>query len=183
MSEHRAAVRVRAATPDDATAIGRAHVAAWRSAYVGQLPQALLDSLDPAQSAEGWRRLVDRDDGDGGGGALLVAEIDGAVVGFASLGAHRDGGREGVLYAVNVHPDSWGLGAGAALLDAVETALAKRGFERATLWVLPGNQRARRFYERNGWLSDEVLQHEVLGGVLVEELRYSIALAGPQAPE
>ena len=52
------------------------------------------------------------------------------------------------------HPRSWGAGHGSALHEAAMDHLAKEGFGEAVLWVLEGNERARRFYERRGWRAD-----------------------------
>lgn len=43
--------------------------------------------------------------------------------------------------------------ADAAALAAVGH-LAANGFRSVVLWVLAGNRRARRFYERHGWRAD-----------------------------
>jgi RimJ/RimL family protein N-acetyltransferase len=57
-------------------------------------------------------------------------------------------------------------------MAAALTALSEAGYRRAVLWVLAGNARARRFYERAGFAADgaeNVLTG--LGGVL--EVRYA----------
>ena len=54
--------------------------------------------------------------------------------------------RDDELSHLYVHPDAIGRGIGRALLEHVK-ALRPRGFE---LWVFQQNERARRFYERNG---------------------------------
>ena len=91
-------------------------------------------------------------------GAVLVAERDGVVTGFANL--------------INVDPDAWGTGAGRALLQAVQAELARLGFEEAVLWVLPANARARRFYEIAGWACDGTERTMEVLGVVVPEVRY-----------
>jgi GNAT superfamily N-acetyltransferase len=79
----------------------------------------------------------------------------------------------GELYAINVDPDHWGTGVGTALLGAAIERLAAFGFMRAILWVHPGNQRARAFYEREGWEADGVDRDQEVLGVMVPETRYS----------
>ena len=56
--------------------------------------------------------------------------------------------RDGELGRLHVHPDHWHEGVGRALHDAAAAAGA------TTLWVIDANERARRFYERNGWVLD-----------------------------
>jgi len=84
--------------------------------------------------------------------ATFVAEAEGEVVGFASVGECREPGSEdGELYAIYLDQTRWGHGVGRSLLEQAERSLRDAGFEAALLWVLEGNARAIRFYERAGW--------------------------------
>jgi L-amino acid N-acyltransferase YncA len=107
------------------------------------------------------------------GPGFLVAEEDGAIIGFAIFGACRDADLAGwgQLNAIYVAPDAWRRGVGASLLDESCARLATLGFERAALWVLRDNLRARRFYEKHGWVL-EGAEKERDFGVPVFEVRY-----------
>ena len=81
-------------------------------------------------------------------------------------------GQVGEVYALYVIPDWWSTGTGRSLMCCAVAALSDAGYQRAVLWVLEANARARRFYERVGWVADgssSVLTG--LGGVV--EVRYS----------
>ena len=81
-------------------------------------------------------------------------------------------GEVGELYALYVAPAWWSAGAGRALMGSVLAALEAERYRRVILWVLAGNARARRFYDRAGFAPDggtNILTG--LGGVL--EVRYS----------
>jgi GNAT superfamily N-acetyltransferase len=95
---------------------------------------------------------------------MLVAEEAGEIVGLANVGVDE-------LYALYVHPDHWGSGAGQALLDRVHELLAET-CEEAVLTVMTVNARARRFYERNGWELTETLVEPHFGGEPTEVCRY-----------
>jgi GNAT superfamily N-acetyltransferase len=58
------------------------------------------------------------------------------------------------LNGLYVRPEAWGTGVAAELHDRAVEALRANGVERARLWVLEHNGRARRFYERRGWAPD-----------------------------
>jgi GNAT superfamily N-acetyltransferase len=58
------------------------------------------------------------------------------------------------LDALYVRPAAWGPGVAARLHDRAVEALRVAGVRRARLWVLEENRRARRFYERRGWILD-----------------------------
>jgi GNAT superfamily N-acetyltransferase len=168
-------VTVRHARVPDAPAIGWVRVRAWQAAYRGQMPDDYPDGLRPEERAASWarglRREPDRD-------AMLVAEDNGHLVGFALVGPAQDPAGAGQLYAINVDPDHWGKGAGRALLAAARAELVRLGYTEAVLWVLPGNARARRFYELAGWADDAAQRTGEAWGVEFTEMRYRRRLPG-----
>jgi ribosomal protein S18 acetylase RimI-like enzyme len=147
-------VRVRDARPDDAAAIASIHVRCWQHAYVGIVPQALLDGLDVGSRQAMWERALGGDSPERG--ATLVSEDEhGAVTGFVQVGASQgDDADLGVLYAIYLEPDVIGTGVGRALLTEAVERLRAAGFTRACLDVLPANERARRAYEAGGWRAE-----------------------------
>jgi ribosomal protein S18 acetylase RimI-like enzyme len=142
-------ILLRAATVADAHAIADLHVRAWRAAYDGLLPRAMLDGLSVAQRTAMWSRNASDPEAH-----VVVAQswADAAgIVGFVAYGACRDDDAApdtGEIYALYVEPDRIGTGLGRTLLGHAEADLRARGCRAATLWALAANQRARRFYER-----------------------------------
>jgi ribosomal protein S18 acetylase RimI-like enzyme len=63
----------------------------------------------------------------------------------------KTGPRIGELESIGVVQERRGEGIGSALLDAVERELAELGVDDLILGVLPGNEGARRLYERRGF--------------------------------
>lgn len=166
---------IRAAAGDDAPAMGAVHVRAWQSAYRGVMPDAYLDALSAEERSEMWRSILGRHDGS----PVLVAVLDGQVVGFATVGVERTEGEPstlGELYAMNLDPDVWGRGIGRALLHRATDELVRLGFADAVLWVVPENRRARALYESEGWHADGAVATEVILGVTVTDIRYRKAL-------
>src|SRR4051812_10127189 len=142
-------MRIRAATGADADAIARVQERGWRVAYRHVFPAEELDRGGFIQASR-WRERLERPPT---GWATFVAERDGSVVGFVSVGPSRDERGLGELYAIYVDPDEWSTGTGRALIERAEEHL--RGhYEEVALWVLEDNPRARRFYERAGWAPD-----------------------------
>jgi GNAT superfamily N-acetyltransferase len=146
---------VRWATVEDARAIAAVHIASWRAAYRGLVPDRILDELTIEGRRRDWRGWL----AEGGKRQdTLVAERDGGIEAFCTLEmpsreANEPDGVAGIpaLYA---HPDAFGRGAGPALMDAAIEAMRGRGYREAILWMLEGNQRAEAFYERRGWKRD-----------------------------
>ena len=162
---------VRWAGVEDAPAIATIHVQSWQVAYRGLVDQEYLDGLEPADRLPRWRQgLAEYVWPDRG---TLVAEQDGAVVGFA----HLSTGDEAELHAIYVRPDAWGTGAGRALMAAAETRLAEAGCHDVVLWVLATNERARRFYAKAGWHADGGEAPHDVGGVAHTVVRYRRSLS------
>ncbi len=174
-------IEVREAQVEDAEGIGSVHVRAWQHAYAGLMPQEFLDRLDVARGARHWRAVLSGEVEWEGGSTVdaLVALRDGTVAGFVVAGSSRDPDVDesiGELHAINVDPDHWGTGVGAALFEAAEARLRAAGYRRATLWVVDGNTRARRFYERYGWAPDGTEKVDDRFGPSIVEVRYAVDL-------
>jgi GNAT superfamily N-acetyltransferase len=159
-------VRIRIATEADALAIESIRVRGWQSAYRHVFPPDDLDAL-PVDAGR-WRPRLETPPK---GWTTFVAESNGNVVGFASVGPSRDEEGIGELYAIYVDPDVWSTGAGRALMGRAEQQLRSE-YETASLWVLEDNPRARTFYERAGWAADGDWKAEERFGVRAVEVRY-----------
>jgi hypothetical protein len=86
MEESRSA-RIRLAGAEDAEAIARVRVETWRAAYAGIMPADFLASISVETDTPRWRQRIE--EGPQSGSFVLVAEVDGEVVGFASSGPER----------------------------------------------------------------------------------------------
>jgi GNAT superfamily N-acetyltransferase len=175
-----AQIVVRRATVADADAIGSIHVRAWQAGYRGTMPDDFLDGLNIPDRQSQWRRGLSEPVGDR---VTTVVEdpADGRVCGFCTVGdlrgdPHPLGAEVGELWAINLEPEAWGRGIATALLRGGERALADRGHAVAVLWVLEANARGRRFYEREGWVTDDAVKVSQFGGVDLREVRYRRAL-------
>jgi GNAT superfamily N-acetyltransferase len=170
-------VAIRRAGPDDAWRIADVHVRAWKAAFRGLLPQDYLDALEPGDRVGQW---VEALASTGRWPVVFVAEEGGRVSGFAAVGPTRDEDadpeRVGELYTIYLDPGAWGGGLGVALLEQAVAELAEGGFERASLWVLHSNARARRFYERHGWTTDGATKEHDWVAFTATDVRYVRAL-------
>lgn len=169
-------VRIRTAKPGDARPVAEVHVASWRDAYRGVLPDEYLDRLSVEDREAMW--LAAFADPDPKSGAL-VAEASGRIVGFASFGPSRDEDAPdgtGEVPAIYVEPAALGTGVGRGLFEAVTATLREAGFTRATLWVLEANASARRFYEKAGWNSDGAVSTHMFDCANEPVVRYAADL-------
>lgn len=155
-------MRVRAATLDDAPAMGRVMVEAWLSAHRGQVPEAVwrkrVEEWTPEVSADAWARLlVEQAQGTAVRAVVLVAEEPGEgdlvalVLGDEDVEDVEDAtGSTAQIGALYVREDRRGRGIGRALLRAAADELAGHGFSQLQVGVLTSNRPARAFYEAMG---------------------------------
>ncbi|WP_067429469.1 GNAT family N-acetyltransferase [Nocardioides jensenii] len=135
---------IRRASAADGPALAALHLDVWDDGYAGLVAQAILDARRAEPAADRVRRWQERL----ASTETWVAEDGQGLVGFASAGAGRDGAGARELMALYVRARVYGTGVGHALMRAA------LGDDPAYLWVLAGNERALRFYERQGFLPD-----------------------------
>jgi ribosomal protein S18 acetylase RimI-like enzyme len=170
-----AGLTLREAKATDARAIAQVHVAAWRAAYRGMMPDAYLAALSVEERVERWTNAIVHP----GPAKVAVAVLDGQVAGFCSFGPTRDTDDLDVaeIYSLNIFPPLWGRGAGRMLCEHAFREAAARGHEAVTLWVLKENDRARRFYEGLGYAPDGAEKTDTaLIGSPLNDVRYRKAI-------
>ena len=160
---------VQVAMIEDAETIAAIHVRTWQVAYEGIVPAKFLASLSIQERTNMWRTVISERRG-----TVLLAGTRHREVGFISFGPSRDqdGEQKAEIYAIYVLPQFWHQGAGRELLDEAERRLEGQPVIAFTLWVLEKNLLARRFYEATGFRLDASRKEDIIGGVLLTELRY-----------
>jgi putative acetyltransferase len=137
-------MRVRAPHADEGDELFRRFRETALTAYRHVFPPELYPFPDEAERTK-WRDLV-RDHGRTH--RLVVAEEAGEVVGAVVA-------KPGTLLHLFVVPSRWGSGVADALHAAAVEVSRQAGVAECRLEVLAENRRARRFYERHGWVRDE----------------------------
>ncbi len=137
----------RPARLDQADALARLHVAAWRDAHADLAPAAALKALDVARRLPVWQGyLADPAQ------HVLVVDQGGKLAGLVCFGkaSQPELGDQGEIKHLYVARFARQLGLGHRLLQAALRQLAKQGFAQATLAVVQGNTPARGFYQACG---------------------------------
>lgn len=165
---------MRPAVVDDAPALARVHVDSWRAACGGLVPDSSLQGFSTQWREERFRESLATNAEE-----TYVVQMGEETVGFLTLGAARDADldvdRTGEIWGIYVSPDYWRTGIGRGLVEEAERMLRSRGYESAVLWVLEGNQQARRFYEAMGFGLDGESK-DIDWGTPLKAVRYAKAL-------
>ncbi len=134
------------------------HWKSWQEAYKGIVDQNYLDSLTLEKCEEIAFKWPDN---------LIVAKEGDRVVGFVGYGKYHDEEliETGEIFAIYILEEYYGTGVGKALMQA---GLDELDYPAVALWVLKGNKRAIRFYEKCGFCLDGREEEIKLGSPIVE---------------
>ena len=120
------------------------------------------DRVEEAYSQFLERQVARRD------AIILVAELDGEVVGYVYAGIEpvswlelRD--QVGYIHDLAVADHARGRGVGAGLVDAAVAWLGERGMPRVLLWTAPQNETARRLFAKAGFRPTMIEMTKELG--------------------
>lgn len=165
---------IRPATVDDAEAIAVNHILSWQGMYKDFIPESILQELSIEERTQQWHDLISQNV------KVLVVELAGKIVGFASICTFRDDDdrSNGEISAIYLHPDYWRLGLGTKLCLAALAELSTLGYKTIYLWVLSDNHQAHKFYESLGFHATDKTKMEEFynGGALLEETLYKRVL-------
>jgi len=166
---------IRLAAADDADAIARIQITAWRAAYVPFLPASFLDGLEQSTRAAQWRTRIGPA-AEANAPTFVALDDADAVRGFAHTGPVRDDDlspdHRAEIYTIYVDPVAWRRGIGSALMTAVGEFWQPTGVRELVLWVFEENAESRAFYERLGWQPDGARQVDDFGDAHPMEVRY-----------
>ena len=136
-------VRLRPAGPDDAATVAEIWRTGWRDAHLGNVPAELVAARTDDSFCTRALESVPK---------TTVAMVGAELAGFVMLA----GDEVEQLYVTSRHR---GAGVADALLRFAERRIGGAGHPTAWLAVVPGNVRARRFYERMGWTDEGRFEH------------------------
>jgi GNAT superfamily N-acetyltransferase len=135
--------QLRPATDADAPAVAAIWRDGWRDGHLGHVPDALVEIRTPESfDTRAAERVAD----------TTVAADGNEVAGFVMVVGDE-------VEQVYVSAPHRGTGVAALLLAEAERLVAEGGHARAWLAVVPGNARARRFYERAGWVDEGLFDY------------------------
>ena len=150
---------------DDLNEISSIYEKSWKWAYKGIIPQDFLDGI-----AEGkWINHLKKHEM-----TSFVTVADGRLIGTSSICPSRFECFSGMGEIVSIYflPEFAGMGYGSLLLEAICDELRETGYNKAFLWVLEDNVRARRFYEKNGFVCTDEVLNDNIGGKPLKEIAY-----------
>ncbi len=150
---------------DDPFEISDIYEQSWKYAYKGIIPQEYLDSIPRGRWVNGIGKPGNTD---------LVMEDNGRLIGTSRICASRWERYKdfGEIVSIYLLPGYIGKGYGRMLMERCTSELLSSGYDRLMLWVLEGNTRARRFYEKAGFVCTDEYLDDNIGGKALREVMY-----------
>ncbi|MGN0690320.1 MAG: GNAT family N-acetyltransferase [Oscillospiraceae bacterium] len=159
-------MEIRYVTPtDNLFEISEIYEKSWKFAYRNIIPSDYLDSIPCGR----WASSINKE----GMHSLVVTENN-RIIGTASFCKSRweQCSDCGEIVSIYFLPEYMGKGYGQHLLGVCIEELRKSGYEKIILWVLEENQRARKFYEKNGFVCSDNVLNDNIGGKDLREIMY-----------
>lgn len=140
---------------------GYVHWKSWHETYTGLIDPAYMERITLEKCVDMAHRWPQN---------MMVAKDGDRVIGFVGYGEHCDDALTdcGEVFAIYVLAEYYGQKVGYALMNAAFEKLAT--YKKIAVWVLKGNDRAIRFYERYGFRFDGT-QKDIKLGTPNTELR------------
>ena len=160
-------ISVRKAGEKDVEALAHILVTSFKTAFADIIREETIDRCSNEENCRNMFAAICAS----GEGQFYIAELDGKPCGELY---RRDGDElECSAHIVAIHslPETWGCGIGKAMVEAALRDVREERKKRVYLWAFKENHRARRFYEKNGFVWDGSERVSEFDGAM--EIRYT----------
>lgn len=161
---------IRAATAADARDFAYVLCESWKEAYEQIItPEEMARNTNVEKRAALLEQWISS-----GRGQYFLAYDGETPCGCCSTCPARDEELEGFGEVVAIYTLAfyWGKQVGKLLMDRAVEGLRAQGFQNIVLWAFEANARARRFYEKYGFVFDGTYKDSGLNGA--KEVRYRL---------
>ncbi|MBC5628970.1 N-acetyltransferase [Clostridium sp. NSJ-6] len=146
-------INIRKVDAGDANTLAYIQTESWKSAFNRILSKEDLDKYtDVNRAIELYNMLLSENIGNG-----FILTIDEKPHCIAYWDKTRDDEMEGYSEIICIHSlcDNWGKGYGTVMMNYILRDIKNAGFSKVMLWVFKENNRARKFYENQGFVLTE----------------------------
>ena len=143
-------INIRKAKAGDANTLAFIQTESWKSAFNRILSKEDLDRYtDVNRAITLYSKLLNENIGNG-----FILTIDENPYCIAYWDKTRDDEMEGYSEIICIHSlcDNWGKGYGTEMMNHILSDIKNSGFSKVMLWVFKENHRARKFYEKHGFV-------------------------------
>ena len=146
-------INIRKVKVDHANTLAFIQTESWKSAFNRILSKEDLDRYtDVNRAITLYSKLLNENIGNG-----FILTIDENPHCIAYWDKTRNDEMEGYSEIICIHSlcDNWGKGYGTEMINHILSDIKNSGFNKVMLWVFKENHRARKFYEKHGFVLTE----------------------------
>jgi len=163
------------ATPADAPAFASVICESWKAAYADIItPEEMAAKTDIEKRTAAFLKILSE-----GMGQYYLAFDGETPCGLCTSRSSRDADLPdyGEVVAIYTLKEYWGCGVGKMLMNTALAELKRLGYQKVLLWAFERNARARRFYEKYGFVFDGTYKDSNFADKeATREVRYRIDL-------
>lgn len=146
-------IYIRNAVESDAHTLGSIYSQSYRVAFKGIIPDNILEDIfSPEKRAEGLMKELEF----GNPTNVILFDRD-KPIGLLTYGRSKDDSVDDdtiEIWRIYLLPSYWGHSLGVELMNWGIYEIQAKGYKKVALWVLEENSRARKFYEKMGFIHD-----------------------------
>ncbi|MGW6196629.1 N-acetyltransferase family protein [Kribbella sp. NPDC055110] len=166
-----ALISTRLATPADGAAVGEVHAASWGAAYGPLFPEDVAQEGIASRLTRWHERLA------AGKGLVMLGFVGDRPLAMSWSEPSDTRTQLAEIHSFYTHPDGWGSGVSAALMDATLQQLRADGYDSVHLWTLRDTPQSRRFYTKCGFVETGATQTRDFGdGNPLPQVEYELVI-------
>jgi len=137
---------IRPISDDDVRTVAELYTDNWKISYRNLLPDFFLNGLTYGHSEEKWLEYIHADEH----GAFVAADENGKIIGFSAYKPDDDPEKCLLLDSLHVIRSVQGGGVGRKLIFATGKYAFENGYEKMSVSIIKGNDRAGEIYKHLG---------------------------------
>lgn len=160
-------VLIRKAVPGDEPILAYIQTESWKAAFADILsPEELIRCTDFHKAEKMYHNVLRRE-----GCNMAIAYVADQPHCIAAWGKNRCdlGDTVGELICIHSLQNNWAKGYGSAVMEYVLAQLQQEHYKSVILWVFEANTRAKRFYEKHGFMLTD--QKKMVNGIVEQMYR------------
>lgn len=167
---------IRYAKVEDASSLSRVYSNSFNKAFEGIIPESILQEKFTFERIQ--ERMIKELKEDVVKNIIMFKDEE--PIGMLSYTKAEDedlGDSCADIWRIYLEPECWNQKLGVELMNWVLKELKEKGYEKAILWVIEDNKRARKFYDNLGFKYDGT-NRIIKQGKEIKDLRYMKLLGG-----
>ena len=136
---------IRKATVDDIASIAKLYVSNHKTTYKGLVSDDYLNNLTVEKASERWKNFLSDDSN-----IMWVASQEDKLLGFISTMPDSTSNKIRYLDSLHICPEARGKGIGTALIRTAGESTLRNGYEKMSVCVVKGNDKAKQLYIKLG---------------------------------